>query len=126
MAKRKTNETKAAPKKRKRAKVAAVGTVVLSGETTAPREERNGVKRPKEGGLCAAVWLDLDKLLASGNEPTTAQVKDLAAARAWNVNNAVAELSAWRKFNGLSLSDQVAHEEAQVRCEARRPPAHER
>jgi hypothetical protein len=107
MAKRKAKETKVKaepPKKTKRAKVAAAETVVLSGETTAQREERNGVKRPRQGGLCAAVWTDLDKLLASGSEPTTAQVKDLATARGWNTNNATAELSAWRKFNGLSRS----------------------
>jgi hypothetical protein len=106
MARRKAKETKvkAEPKKTKRAKVAAAETVVLSGETTAQRDERNGVKRPRPESLCGQVWTDLDKLLASGTEPTTAQVKDLAAARAWNVNNAVAELSAWRKFNGLSRS----------------------
>lgn len=78
--------------------------LVLTAITKTAREERNGVKRPREGGLCRAVWDDLDKLLASGTEPTTAQVRDLSVARGWNLNNATAELSAWRKFNGISRS----------------------
>lgn len=72
-------------------------------KTTKPeREARNGVKRPRNGGLCAAVWAALDKLHASGTAPTSEQVRDLATAKGWNANNALCELSAWRKFMGLS------------------------
>lgn len=78
--------------------------LVLTAVTTAAREERNGVKRPKAGGLCAAVWEALDSLLAAGVEPATKDVRDLATAKGWNLNNATAELSAWRKFNGISRS----------------------
>lgn len=62
------------------------------------RVEQNGVKRPKEGGLCAAVWAWLDA-------HPTATIKDAKAAapeHGWNENNVACEFYAWRKFNGLS------------------------
>ena len=62
------------------------------------REERNGVKRPKDGGLCAAVWAWLDA-------NPTATIKDAKAAatdHGWNENNVACEFYAWRKFNGVS------------------------
>lgn len=60
------------------------------------REERNGVKRPSAGGACAAVWDHLD-----ANPMTTAkELREVAAAKGWNVNNAICELYAWRKFVG--------------------------
>lgn len=62
------------------------------------RVEQNGVKRPKEGGLCAAVWTWLDA-------NPTATIKDAKAAapeNGWNENNVACEFYAWRKFNGLS------------------------
>lgn len=62
------------------------------------RIEQNGVKRPKDGGLCAAVWAWLDA-------NPTATIKDAKAAapeNGWNENNVACEFYAWRKFNGLS------------------------
>nr|WP_312661082.1 hypothetical protein [Stenotrophomonas geniculata] len=62
------------------------------------RVEQNGVKRPKDGGLCAAVWAWLDA-------NPTATIKDAKAAapgNGWNENNVACEFYAWRKFNGLS------------------------
>lgn len=70
----------------------------------APREERNGVKRPKPGGKCAAVWDHLD---SHGNM----EAKDLRAvaeAKGWNVNNSLIELSVWRRFNGVTKPAPVA------------------
>ncbi|SFU77152.1 hypothetical protein [Nitrosospira multiformis] len=62
------------------------------------REERNGVKRPLAGGLCAAVWDYLDE---KGNlQPK--DLREVAATKGWNVNNVQIELYQWRKFNGLS------------------------
>ena len=64
----------------------------------APREERNGVKRPKGGGKCAAVWTYLD-----ANPTSTAkEIREVAAAKGWNINNAQIELSQWRKFMGIA------------------------
>jgi hypothetical protein len=64
----------------------------------APREERNGVKRPRAGGLCAQVWTWMDA-------QRVATIKDARAAAAehgWNENNVASEFYAWRKFHGLS------------------------
>ncbi|MCO6413526.1 MAG: hypothetical protein J5I92_12380 [Thiogranum sp.] len=62
------------------------------------RVQQNGVKRPAPGGLCAAVWEYLDD-----NPDTTAkQIREVAAAKGWNVNNAVCELYQFRKFAGIS------------------------
>lgn len=60
--------------------------------------ERTTPKRPRAGGKCAAVW---DYLDANPN----AQVKELrevALARGWNVNNAVCELYAWRRYGAMT------------------------
>jgi hypothetical protein len=72
---------------------------------TAPkveREVRNGVKRPRDGGLCAAVWAALDKMHAANIAPTTQQVRELAVGKGWSENNSLTELSQWRRFHGLS------------------------
>lgn len=62
------------------------------------REEKNGVKRPAAGGLCAAVWEYLDN---HGNQ-TPAELRPVAEAKGWNQNNTSLELYAWRKFNGIT------------------------
>lgn len=67
----------------------------------APRVERveqNGVKRPKDGGLCAAVWAWLD----AHPDATIKDAKAAAPENGWNANNVACEFYAWRKFNGLS------------------------
>lgn len=120
MAKRKAKETKvkAIPaKKRKRTKAApgfderngpddstpqpAEAAPVVT--TAAPeREVRNGVKRPGEGGLCAAVWAALDSMHAAGVVPTAKDVRDLATAKGWNSSNSSIEFYQWRRFMGMS------------------------
>jgi hypothetical protein len=120
MAKRKTKEAKAKAALAKKAKPEKAAPVLVFDERNGPddstpraapvvttaakveREVRNGVKRPREGGLCAAVWTVLDQMHAAGVVPTSKDVRDLAAAKSWNENNAMAELSGWRKFMGLS------------------------
>jgi Zn ribbon nucleic-acid-binding protein len=61
------------------------------------RIEQNGVKRPSAGGLCAAVWEWLDE---NGN-CMPKDLKPVAEAKGWNLNNAQIELYQWRKFMGL-------------------------
>lgn len=68
----------------------------------APREERNGVKRPKPGGKCAAVWDHLDN---HGNMESK-DLRAVAEAKGWNVNNALIELSVWRRFHGLGKPEK--------------------
>lgn len=63
-------------------------------------ETRNGVRRPIKG-KCADVWNALDNMLPNG-VPTIGNVRDLAKANGWNVNNATIEFYAWRKFHGLN------------------------
>lgn len=61
-------------------------------------EERNGVKRPKAGGVCAAVWAWLDANPAA----TLKEAKAAAPAHGWNSNNVSCEFYARRKFLGIS------------------------
>lgn len=78
--------------------------IVLSGHTTV-------TTRPKEGGLCAAVWDTLDKMrIESGNVPTLDEVRKLAKRRKWNANNARIEYYRWRAFNGVHRSRGAAQE----------------
>lgn len=79
----------------------AVVTTSKPKKVAAPRVERveqNGVKRPKDGGLCAAVWAWLD----AHPDATIKDAKAAAPENGWNANNVACEFYAWRKFNGLS------------------------
>ena len=66
------------------------------------RDKQNGVTRPSAGGKCRAVWDGLDGLAAGGNNPTAAQVRELAAAQGWDKTTAMVQFYQWRKFNGIS------------------------
>ncbi|MCW9059725.1 MAG: hypothetical protein OQL11_12715 [Gammaproteobacteria bacterium] len=68
------------------------------------REERNGVKRPAPGGLCAAVW----KWLDAHPTATVKEAKAAAPKHGWNENNVACEYYGWRKFNGISGRQQAA------------------
>lgn len=112
MAKHKAKETKVKPapaKKATRAKVAAAAepVVTTAAKVVRPQVEdvrivQNGVKRPKDGGACAAVWSALDQMHAAGVVVTAKDARDLATAKGWNPNNAQIEMYAWRKFMGIS------------------------
>lgn len=69
-----------------------------------PREERNGVKRPRAGGLCAAVWDFCDHVARTegASEVTAKVLRQAAEDKGWNENNALIEMYGWRKFNGIS------------------------
>jgi hypothetical protein len=62
------------------------------------QEECNGVKRPKAGGVCAAVWAWLD----ANPTATLKEAKAAAPAHGWNPNNVSCEFYARRKFLGIS------------------------
>jgi hypothetical protein len=79
----------------------AVVTTSKAKKAAAPkveREEQNGVKRPRAGGLCAAVWAWLDAHPGA----TIKDAKAAAPEHGWNENNVACEFYAWRKFSGLS------------------------
>lgn len=61
----------------------------------AKRVERNGVKRPLPGGVCARVWSWLD----DHKDAKLADVRAWATKKGLNVNNAAIELYQWRRFN---------------------------
>jgi hypothetical protein len=69
-----------------------------------PQTSVKEIKRPKAGGLCAAVWAHLDK---KGNI-TLQEMKATAEKKGWNVNNATIELYQWRKFNGIASHKKAA------------------
>jgi len=71
---------------------------VLNGTPAPKREERNGVRRPAPGGLCAAVWAWLDE----HRDATSADVKAQAEKVGWNQSNASIEFYGWRRFMGLN------------------------
>lgn len=66
------------------------------------RPMQNGVKMPSEGGKCRAVWDKCFELAGAGVTPTPELLKAWAAETGANVANAVIELYAWRKFNGIT------------------------
>lgn len=72
------------------------------------REAQNGVKERSKGGLCRAVWDELNSMMthdeATGlaNVPTVAQIKAVAKEKGWNENNASIEYYQWRKFHGIT------------------------
>lgn len=75
-------------------------TPTAPAKSKARSETRNGVRRPIKG-KCADVWNALDNMLPNG-VPTICNVRDLAKANGWNINNATIEFYAWRKFHGLN------------------------
>lgn len=75
-------------------------TPTAPAKSKARSETRNGVRRPIKG-KCADVWNALDNMLPNG-VPTIGNVRDLAKANGWNINNATIEFYAWRKFHALN------------------------
>ena len=76
----------------------AVTTCASLSPIKAESSTRNGVKRPKAGGACAAVWAWLD----ANPGVTVKGVKAAALAHGWNQNNAVSEFYVYRKFMGIN------------------------
>jgi len=87
----------------------AVPAEIAAPATKAPapqREERNGVKRPKEGGACAQVWAHLDK----HGDMSTSDIKAWAVGAGLNPGNAAIEIYQCRKFNGIKKQPKAAKE----------------
>lgn len=64
-------------------------------------EIRNGVRRPIKG-KCAEVWSTLDDIKKQGFEIDIHIVRELAAQKGWNLNNATIEFYGWRKFHAVA------------------------
>jgi hypothetical protein len=82
------------------------------------REERNGVKRPSAGTICAAIWSALDAKRAelsggmsvegvgaakSGTVPSFKDLKALQDTNGWERNTAVTQYQRWKEFNDLMV-----------------------
>lgn len=64
-------------------------------------EIRNGVRRPIKG-KCAEVWSTLDDIKKQGFEVDIHVVREVAAQKGWNMNNATIEFYGWRKFHAVT------------------------
>lgn len=73
------------------------------------RETRNGVKRPLDpNSKCGAVWAALDELVAKGETDLTTAIHAIGEKRGWNKSNTSIELSAYRRFHGISKEAKAA------------------
>lgn len=84
---------------------APVKTNLTTSAPSGVQLERNGVRRPKSGGVCAAVWEWLD----GRSEPTLSEVRDVGGRRNWNLNNVSCEFYRWRKFCGIKRSRKTVN-----------------
>lgn len=80
---------------------------VTTGSKLAPtlkaeHDERNGVKRPKVGRACAAVWAWLD----ANPGASVKEAKAEGVTHGWNMNNVSCEYYAHRRFHGLGGKQQ--------------------
>lgn len=64
-------------------------------------EIRNGVRRPIKG-KCAEVWSTLDDIKKQGFKIDIHVVREVAAQKGWNLNNATIEFYGWRKFHAVA------------------------
>lgn len=66
------------------------------------REERNGVKRPSEGGKCAQLWALFDKMYGeAGIIPTPKPAKARSAEHNLDPVTTTVQLYKWREFMGF-------------------------
>jgi hypothetical protein len=64
--------------------------------------EQNGVKRPKPGGVCAAVWDIADAISADLKQPAPiANVLEAAKAKNLDETTTRVQYARWKKFFGL-------------------------
>jgi hypothetical protein len=86
---------------------------VVKPTVVTPREQRNGVKRPLDPtGKCGQVWAALDELVAKGETDLTAAIHAIAEKRKWSKSNVSCELSAFRRYHGISTNREVSKKRA--------------
>lgn len=82
-----------------KARKAPVGTGI---KIQKGREERNGVKRPSEGGICAQLWSLFDAMYAEkGMVPTPKPAKERSAQLNLDPVTTTVQLYRWRDFMGF-------------------------
>lgn len=65
------------------------------------RVEQNGVTRPSEGGVCAAIWAECDKRAVGGMVPPVKEMKAWALAEGVDQTTCLIQYYQWRKFQGV-------------------------
>lgn len=65
------------------------------------RPEQNGVVRPSNGGVCAAIWAECDKRASNGLVPPVKEMKAWALAEGVDQTTCLIQYYQWRKFNGV-------------------------
>lgn len=73
--------------------------------TRVPAVEKNGIKAPRAGGLCAQAW-DMFNELGENVDIKAALAE--GAKRGFNDNNIRTEICRWRKFNGIAARSKKA------------------
>lgn len=64
---------------------------------------KDTLEKPREGGRCAAVWDELDKLADKfGDTPTLQRIQAVAERKGWNENNTRIEYYRWRRAHGVT------------------------
>lgn len=91
-----STKTKAEPRA-KAERVPVVRTSRKGYSIQKDREQRNGVKRPSEGTICATLWAYFD----ANPETKAAQLGDISDANVWDRTTVGCQFYAWRKFNGI-------------------------
>lgn len=87
----------------KATKATATKRMVSVSKIEKDRMEQNGIKRPSMGGLCRAIWDELDLYRdVNGTIPSSKEVKAMAERHLWNRNNASIEFYQWRRFHGIT------------------------
>lgn len=66
------------------------------------------VKPPKDGGKCAAIWAELDKMRATGNIPKLENILTVAQANDWNPATARTQYATWRRYHGIPAQQKQA------------------
>jgi hypothetical protein len=56
------------------------------------------IKRPVEGGRCAAVWNELDKM----SNPTLDSIRKFGATKGWNEHTVATQYYRWKQATGYA------------------------
>lgn len=67
------------------------------------RQERNGILSPAPGGICWAIWVDLDALKEKG-KVNFKELEKISKRKKWNWNSARTEYYRWHRFHDIPLN----------------------
>lgn len=104
---------KAAEREAKKAEREAAKAAKAAEREANKMPEQNGIRHPKPGGKCAAVWDIADGLRATNDEvPAMSDVIEVVKERGLSEGNARTEYARWRTFHGIAPVGRKKKEEA--------------